>query len=291
MDFTRDESDTPNVFTTIEEARDSLNQTVNSLFGVFYSFDVERPYSAHLEAFPLHAKYTMELADWNKAFERFMQTDSSMLTSKEIRGAAMLKMQHMTVTIMASTTVPDANDPRPIDEILTQPELFAPYNQDFASIIKLSRSLIVASEADAKSGMTPLNFSADLGLIGPLYYCSVKPTDHTLRKAALELLNRCQRREGMWDSSSLVAIVQGFWQIESQYEALQSVILGENGEPVSLAHLLDLYFDDGMQWEWKWRETVDTDRSGVSQDTWARVLSDGRIASIRKGDRVPIYRS
>jgi hypothetical protein len=55
--------------------------------------------------------------------------------------------------------------------------------------------------------------------------------------------------------------------------------------------LLDLYFDDGMKWEWKWRETVDTDRSGVSQDTWAKVLSDGTIASIRKGDKEPIYRS
>jgi hypothetical protein len=284
-EFSEDEEDIPENFTSLEEARDLFNQTVNGLFRVFYSFNMDLPNSAHLEIFPLHARYTKQLGKWNRSFEKFMQSNNSRLNSRELRGAAMLKIQHMTANIMAHTTTPNPDDPRPISEVISEPELFEPYNPDFETILQLSRSLVAASEEDSKSGRSPLNFSADLGIVGPLYYCCVKPTDQRLRLAAMELLYRCQRREGMWDSSALVPLIQGYWEIEKRHEALQDEIIHDNGEPVSLVKILDLVFRDGMKWEWKWKNTASTDMQAASSYSWAEVLEDRTLASVQEREK------
>ena len=281
-EFSEDEEDIPESFASLEEARDSFNQAVNSLFRLFYLLNVDLPYSAQNETFPLHARYNKRLAEWSISFDKFMQTNNSRLSSKELRGAAMLKMQHMTVNIMAHAGSPKLDDPRPIAEVISELELFEPYNADFEIIIKLARSLIAASEEDSKSGKSPLNFSADLGIIGPLYYVCVKPADRTLRIAAMELLYRCQRREGMWDSSALIPLIRSYWEIERRHEALQDKIINENGEPVSLVKMLDLVLEDGMKWEWKWKDLASTGMQAASGYTWADVVEDRTLESVRE---------
>jgi hypothetical protein len=281
-EFSERECHIPETFATVEEARDSFSQTANCLFRTFYMMDPDLPYGAHNGIFPLHAKYRKQLTDWNMAYERFMQRSNSHLNGKEIRGAAMLKVQHAAAFIMADTSVPMEDDPRSIAEILNEPKVFIPYHNDFETIVKLSRSLILASEADSQNGKHALNFSADLGIIGPLFYCCVKCPDHTLRMAAIELLHRCPRREGMWDSITLVRLIRGFWEIEAWHEALKDEIVDENGVPVALSGLLDVVFKDGMRWEWRWKEPAWAPRQLVPRYTWAEVLEDQTFASIRE---------
>ena len=247
------ERDTIGAFTTLEEARDSLNQTVKGLFRVLYTFEPDKPYSAYAETFPSHAKYRKQLSDWTRSFERYMQTNSARLSNKGIRGAAMLKVQHITSSIMANANPPDADDPRPVSQIVSEGERYVPYNKDFENIIELSRSLIAALEEDSRNGKAPLNFTADLGIIAPLYYCCVRCHDRKLRLIAVELLGRCPRKEGMWDSAALVHLIRGYWERETLHEALQA---NDGGEPVPLSKLLDLILQDGMKWEFKWKEAA-----------------------------------
>jgi hypothetical protein len=127
-EFSKYEMTIPEAFKTFGEARNSFNQAANGLFRVLYTFDPDQPYSAHEETFPSHAKYTKQLANWNKSLERFMQANNPRLNSKEARGVAMLKVQHITASIMANASPPNRDDPRPIAEIVSDLKRYVPYN-------------------------------------------------------------------------------------------------------------------------------------------------------------------
>jgi hypothetical protein len=253
----------PETFATLEEARDCLNQTVTGLFGMFYTYDPDLPFGPQSEIFPLHEKYSKQLRDWNAAFEKFMAGKGSDLTSRQVLGAAMLKVQHTTSSIMSRATPPQPEDPRTIGEIVIESGQFEPFLGDFQTIIGLSRSLIAASEEDAKLGKPPFTFSTDLGLIAPLFHCGLKCPDNTIRKAAVELLERCRRREGMWDSATLESLIRGYWGLEEIHEAMQKEIGDDNGPPLSLGALVDLVFEDGMKWEWRWKN-LSVNQDGLS---------------------------
>jgi hypothetical protein len=254
MEFSESETSIPENFTTLDEARDSMNQATSGLFRMFYMIDPDLPYSAHPEIFPLYDKYSKQLADWSTAFERFMEANFSKLSRKQVRGAAMLKLQHTTVDIMASIAPPCIEDPRPRAEILSDLAITVPYLGHFEAIVKLSRSLIAASEEDSKNGRSPLNFSADVGVTGPLYYCGLVCPDPALRSAAIDLLRRYPRREGMWDSVSLERLIRGYWAIQEKQATLQNEFVSENSDPGIPRGELELVFEDGMKWEWRQKE-------------------------------------
>lgn len=261
----------PENFTSLDEMRDHMNQATSGLFRMFYTLDPDLPYSGQPEIFPMYAKYSKQLAGWRGAFERFMETNISKLSSKQVRGAAMLKLQHTTVHIMATAAPPCIEDPRPRNEILSDPAIFVPYLSHFEAMVKLSRSLITASEEDFKNGRSRLNFSADVGVIGPLYYCGLLCPDHGLRTVAIDLLRRFPRREGMWDSASLERLIQGYWAVQGKQEPLRNEFVSENADRVSSKGLLELVFEDGMKWEWRRKEmeirTVNLPRDQLEMET------------------------
>lgn len=284
-EFSKYESAIPETFATLEEARNNMNTAAHGLFRTFYLYDADLPYSEQAEAFPLHEKCRNKFASWYTAFKRFMEAKSVNFTSREVRGAAMLKIQYTTASIMANAAPPTMEDHRPVADVTSDPARFVPFLGDFENIVKLSRSLIAACEADSRSGKPSFTFSTDLGVVGPLYYCCVKSPDHTIRLAAMELLMRCPRREGMWDSVTLERLVRGYWAIESRHEALQEEIINDMGQPVALSRLLDLVFEDGMKWEWRWKEMALRNRQAVPRYTWAEVLQDRSRHSVLERER------
>lgn len=263
MEVNMPETHIPESFESLEEARDGMCQAANALFQMFYMCDGDLPYVYQHEALPLYEKNTSRLAKWNTAFETLMQAKSRSFTSKQIRGAALLKIQHTTATIMADAALPDMNDSRSVAEISNTPDNFLKYTGDFQTIVNLSRSLILASEADAKSGKSALTFSTDLGLIAPLYYVCIKCPDRSIRTAAIELLMRDPRREGMWDSVATEKLIRGFWEIKAKHPALQ---IGNETTPSIPFKGLDLVFMDGMKWEWKWKQPVTESRADTPGD-------------------------
>lgn len=205
------------------------------------------------EAFTMFQKYSAQLNDWNKAYERFMSAKSHTFTSKQVRGAALLKIHHTAAWIMAACN-PPVDDYRALAEALNCPTTFKKFTAEFQTIINLSRSLITTAEQDARNGKAPLTFSTDLGLIGPLYYTGVKCRIPAIREEAVALLKRCPRKEGMWDSAAAVNLVREFWELEERHNANQKGAPEENLMVVPLHEVVDLVFYDGGHWEWKMKD-------------------------------------
>jgi hypothetical protein len=161
------------------------------------------------------------------------------LTSREVQGAALLKIHHTTAKIMAGVR-PDMSDMRALFEAVNA-EKFLEYLDDFQIVINLSRPLIAAAEQDAKNGKPPLTFSSDLGLIGPLYYVCINCPTVSIRTAAMELLLRCPRREGMWNSVLIAQMIQQYWELEARHKEAQEmgVEVDEFGLPVPFRDTFD----------------------------------------------------
>jgi hypothetical protein len=205
------------------------------------------------ETFVMFEKYSAQLRDWNLAYEKFMNAKSHSFTSKQIRGAALLKIHHTTAYVMAACN-PELDDYRAMAEALNCPTTFKRFTNEFQTIINLSRSLITTAEQDARNGKAPLTFSTDLGLIGPLYYVGVKCRIPHIREEAVELLKRCPRKEGMWDSVAAVNLTRAFWELEERHNAIQQGGADEPSLAIPLHEVVDLVFYDGGQWEWKWKD-------------------------------------
>ncbi|KAG6002378.1 hypothetical protein E4U21_003138 [Claviceps maximensis] len=64
------------------------------------------------------------------------------------------------------------------------------------------------------------SFSADLGIVPPLYVVATKCREPRLRRQAIQLLRSSARREGMWDSELAANIGQWVMHIEESYNPL-----------------------------------------------------------------------
>ncbi|KAH6719797.1 hypothetical protein BKA61DRAFT_593530 [Leptodontidium sp. MPI-SDFR-AT-0119] len=241
----------PEIFESLEEARNCMNQVANSLFRMTYLCDgTQSMCDQPLEAFDLFQKYAEENERWSTAFERFMKAKSATLNNRELRGAALLKIHHMTAHIMSKMT-PDATDPRPLAQAMNDPQIFTKFTDEFRLIVNLCRSLVATEEQDIKNGKTVATFSSDLGVVGPLYYVCIRCQDMAVKTLALQLLERCPRREGMWDSESGARMVREFWEIEKTHLRREGSAEGEPDLKIPMADVLEMEFGDGMKWEWR----------------------------------------
>ena len=237
------------------------------------------PFSAQPpESYTLFDKYASQLYLWNLAFEKFMMAKRQDLNSKQLRGVALLKIHHTTAKIMAGVR-PCIRDLRPFREVANAADKFIGHLDDFQIIIDLSRSLIAAAEQDAKSGRSPLIFSTDLGLVGPLYYICVRCPISDLRASAMELLLRCPRREGMWNSVLIAKMVKEYWEIKALHKAAHQsgAEVDRFGFPVPLSNGVDLSFTDGMNWEWKLKKPSRRRRRCSYGFLWADSLHEQNI--------------
>ena len=225
------------------------------------AFSNPRPCSGSLplglqppESFSLFDKYTAQLYLWNLSFEKFMLRKGQSFNSKQVRGAALLKIHHTAAKIISGVST-NMSDLRSVAEVLNAAERFIEHTDDFQIILNLSRSIIATAEQDAKIGKPSLTFSTDLGLIGPLYYTCVKCSNQSMRMTAIELILRCPRREGMWNSILVAKMIEEYWELEARHKVAQETgeEVDEFGFPVPLTDTVALTFMDGMKWEWKWK--------------------------------------
>ena len=200
------------------------------------------------ESYSMFDQYYSKLQAWNPAFERFMTAKSRFLGGKELRGAAVLKIHSLIVKVMAEAS-PGLLDDRPIGEVMNDQATFEPFTEDFRIVVTLCKSIIAAAEEAIKAGKPALNFSTDLGIVGPLYYVCARCRDIPLRNEALELLTRCPRLEGMWSSEVAARMVKEYWEIESRHIAFQNDTVAELGVNIPLCEVVDLVFTDGNKWE------------------------------------------
>lgn len=216
--------------------------------------------------------HSLALSSWSTAFNTYMSAHTESLNTTQIRGAALLKIHHTTLEIMR-LSAPSMSDPRPIAEASNSASTFRGAVDLFASIVRLSKSLITAIEQDVLktggavgSGKT---FSPDLGVVGPLYYVGTKCTVKEIRDEALGLLQRWKGREGMWDSCVGSKLVSEFWDMESRI-GTRGYNINDSGAETPFEHAMRtdrvrLDYVDGKKWQWKYKRNGNVD-DGVFED-------------------------
>jgi hypothetical protein len=207
------------------------------------------------EAYTTYKAYSAQLLAWDSSFSAFMSLKSHTLTALQIRGAALLKIHHTTAAIMGRS-IPDLTDPRSIATAANDSAVFARCTNDFQTVVSLSKSLIAAAEQDSQRDNDKvaggLTFSIDMGVVAPLYYVCIKSVDVPLREQAIELLSRCPRREGMWNSVLCMRMIREFWEMQDTHQATRQ-------------GTVDLVLGDDGGWECKWRERGNMGEDGGSR--------------------------
>ncbi|KAH9901959.1 hypothetical protein F4778DRAFT_133911 [Xylariomycetidae sp. FL2044] len=68
------------------------------------------------------------------------------------------------------------------------------------------------------------SFSADLGIVPPLFVVATKCRDRVLRRQAIQLLRSSSRREGMWDSELAAGIGMWITTVEEQDDVVDDAV-------------------------------------------------------------------
>ncbi|KAF7879166.1 hypothetical protein EAF04_000365 [Stromatinia cepivora] len=239
----------PREFKNLDESRRSLLQASNNLFRGGHMWDDNLPPACQPKGvMDLCVQSRSQLDAWKVSFENFMRSQSHTFDSKQLRGAALCKVHYITTHIIAKISEPG---PDVINNTCDDNKKSAMFEPEFQVVVSLARSLINAAEEDAKAGKPSFTFSTDLGLIAPLYYICIQSPSETTRRQALELLLRCPRKEGMWDSSSTINLVQGFWNLEEQLIDRPTEEYPVSERPVQMSQIVDLIFNEDSKWEWK----------------------------------------
>ncbi|KAI1449950.1 hypothetical protein F5Y02DRAFT_370493 [Annulohypoxylon stygium] len=174
--------------------------------------------------------FAEKLSSWSKAFEPILMSRSTPAKSSQEKTAiAVLKMNQVMGEILFYM-------------IFSDTELqFDAHLPQFKTIVNLAMEVVGDEERRAAAKRCPNphfchhqpthpdifggpytakhikpSFSADLGIVPPLFVAATKCRDPTTRRQAIQLLRSSSRREGMWDSELAARI--GMWVMDIEEE-------------------------------------------------------------------------
>lgn len=117
-------------------------------------------------------------------------------------------------------------------------------NTEAREVINLASSVLEATRernASATVIKSPRrNFSSETGVVAPLFILAMKCSDEWVCDRAVELLSASQRREGLYDSQAMAAIVQQFRAAREETFAIS-----DEGQQATNAPL-EILFADGI---------------------------------------------
>ncbi|KAL7625086.1 hypothetical protein AAE478_004300 [Parahypoxylon ruwenzoriense] len=228
-------SQIPEIFQSLIEARqawDALCERMMRFTENMFSYTPARsPMGVLPNSLKQYGTNFMEsLEAWSRAFEPILISRTAPAkSSQEKTGIAVLKMNQIMGQILFYMTFSDT-------------ELqFDAYIQHFRDIVNLAMEVIGDEERRAAAKRCPNlhfchhippqpdmfggqytarhikpSFSADLGIVPPLFVVATKCRDPLTRRQAIQLLRTSSRREGMWDSELAARI--GLWIMEIEEE-------------------------------------------------------------------------
>ncbi|ORY71201.1 uncharacterized protein BCR38DRAFT_331932 [Pseudomassariella vexata] len=174
--------------------------------------------------------FKAEIEAWSNAFENILTSRTSPGKSSQEKAAiSVLKMFQIMGEILFFMTFSDSE---------LQFDAFLP---QFKGIVNLAIEVVGDEERRAAAKRCPdpqfcqhrshhqdmfggeytarhikPSFSADLGIVPPLFVVATKCREPVTRRQAIELLRSSSRREGMWDSELTARIGQWITQIEEE---------------------------------------------------------------------------
>ena len=78
----------------------------------------------------------------------------------------------------------------------------------FQQLVSMEEVLVNNWSATNMTATTELNFTHDMEFVAPTYFTTFRCRDPIVRRKALSLLQKCKRREGLWDSEQCVAMAK-----------------------------------------------------------------------------------
>lgn len=194
--------DIPKVFTSLEEARNSLDYLWCVTTTWFEEFEASKgsPNKRHDSKEALCKRY----------HEWAMALDDYLLTSKRIglmatKGVTCLRIiQRMAEMLLERFVTQD-----PFAEITWDQFL-----DDHKEVLRLAESVLDSHPSIPNSTRTQPDFSLDMTLVAPLYVVASKCRDPETRRRAVSLLYRLQRVEGIWSSVVAARVAERLMALE-----------------------------------------------------------------------------
>ncbi|KOS19184.1 hypothetical protein ESCO_000486 [Escovopsis weberi] len=228
----------PQYFQSLRDARLSSDKLCETLLRCIehLSFAKAEPtYTLPTAWLQYVGTFQSQLDAWSRAFQHILVSRTVPgVSPMEKRGIAALKMFQINTNILFSMMFFDRE------------EQFDDYLPQFREIVALGREIIGDDEKRAtavRARPTPYSnhqqhdlaesttgrysahhvrpsFSADLGIVPPLFVVATKCRDATTRRHAIHLLRSSARREGMWDSEMSAKIGEWIMQLEERDEGV-----------------------------------------------------------------------
>jgi hypothetical protein len=140
------------------------------------------------------ALYALE--EWNISFNELVRAQEGFMDSKDIKGSTLLKLHHLVAVLMLTTACGCPKEKTDFKSAM----------RDFKQLIEWSKFLLMGNQS-IMTAVTPA-LSPDVGIIAPMFFVATKCPDSTLRAEAKEILASGSRREGIWDASVAVKIIE-----------------------------------------------------------------------------------
>ena len=231
----------PLEFESLEQARDSLWQQarcciVKSQMNNHQPADAER-----------HAQVEC-LLEWSDRFSKYMKKHERGMSIKQFRAAILLKMYRETCYIIL------------MSEFWQNDEAVAALGDHFARVVALSESLV--DNPGSKTFDHPV-FTLEMGVLPPLYVTACRCPDSVIRYQAISLLQRTNRREGMWDGRGAYSVAEKVSAIEED-AVVQSGLTGS----VKVRNVDCTVFLEDRKLLMRYCQTNDQDGTTVWKQEW-----------------------
>lgn len=208
----------PNLFVTLEEARQHLEVLLNDIINLTQESHMS-DLSPDRIVLLLDQRDDLQqgLDSWGEVYERAIVMLLPTLDVRRGMGLAILRVYYIMAKIMIGTspnTFDDGSSSWSEMVYDSYHDLFAELIDKVADLV-LMRNLPVKYEFNPKNcRLGPLNFCADIGLIAPLYYTALKCRIPSVRREAIRLLVVAPHREVVWDGSAVAAAAKKVIELE-----------------------------------------------------------------------------
>ncbi len=210
-------SEVPAAFSSLEQARNSLDYHWNGFMGFLIDFEKNtcherstgtRGHGPHdiLKTIENSRQQTFDILErWLLAFQAFLQNHRDLLGSRGFQAARTLEMSHRIAIIFLNvSTVNVCHDETAWDG----------FSEHFEHVVRLAALIIEPSTCDRFTKRRGPDFTLDMHIVGPLYVVAHRCRHPIIRRKAVSLLSAAPRQEGIWDSNVTACVAQTVINIE-----------------------------------------------------------------------------
>jgi hypothetical protein len=206
-------------FQDLGEARRRLHTLVNlTLYLVMSHYQYRgMPDLLPVETESERSKLLVAVQQWASQFDAFLKSPRMVkLSSRDLQAAFTLIVHQKTILIMLEMS-PYSDQSmmlrydEEVERVISIASWLARPSSSFSPSLDLRRPSTNNLDTNSPAGSEPApSFSADMGIIAPMYYLCMNCPSTTLRQKALDVLHNdgLPRREGLWDSRLIADIAE-----------------------------------------------------------------------------------